>query len=635
MEKYYEEALKAGQKEFKAREARGEFPYLPVLDQILKESGIRTTEESLGLIKVPLDQVVGTVTEGRTYSFAANFMPIMSVKTEFAMKWEALAEAQVTEGIRDPIKAYEYMNRYYALEGNKRVSVLKSVGATEIYAYVTRKLPIEKNSPEVRRYLDLLKFIQVTGKRTIEFSRNGHALGMLKMIGKGEQWTDADREEFNKVVFQFEKAYNFRGGRKLSIPLGEALYAFMTVYSYPKMVKMTDKEYNDNIIKIWDEFLVLASEDSVELVMDPLKEQKSVLKSLTLIPGLKKQLQISFLYPKAAEESQWIYGHELGRNYLDQTFPTEVHTRAVENVDTDNIESVLEAEITAGADIIFGVGPQLLGGSLEAAAAHPGVEILNCSLNTAHKLVHTYYARMYEGKFISGMIAGAMAANDKVAYIADYPIYGMIANINAFALGARMTNPRVQVYLDWSTRKDFDRRRFLEENGIYIVSDQDMVAPKNPNRTFGLYHYNREGKETNLVMPLWNWGVFYERLIKSIMAGSFKAETASDSRAQNFWWGMSAGVIDIIMAKQVPAGLQRLADRVRVDIIEGRFRPFEGEILAQDGSLKCRPGESITPADIMKMDYLVENIVGEIPDTSNYVDQARKTIEAKGIKEQS
>ena len=66
-------------------------------------------------------------------------MPILDEETEFAIKWSNLADAQINEGIRDPIKAFEYMNRYYVLEGNKRVSVLKYYNAVSIPAYVTRK----------------------------------------------------------------------------------------------------------------------------------------------------------------------------------------------------------------------------------------------------------------------------------------------------------------------------------------------------------------------------------------------------------------------------------------------------------------------------------------------------------------
>ena len=42
-----------------------------------------------------------------------------------------------------PIVAYEFMNQYYVQEGNKRVSVLKYVGAFSITASVTRLIPKE------------------------------------------------------------------------------------------------------------------------------------------------------------------------------------------------------------------------------------------------------------------------------------------------------------------------------------------------------------------------------------------------------------------------------------------------------------------------------------------------------------
>ena len=62
-----------------------------------------------------------------------------------------------------------------------------------------------------------------------------------------------------------------------------------------------------------------------------------------------------------------------------------------------------------------------------------------------------------------GAIAGAMAENNRLLYIEDYPIYGSIANINAFALGAKMINPRVEVFLEWSARKDFNTDQKIRE----------------------------------------------------------------------------------------------------------------------------------------------------------------------------
>ena len=145
----YADALKLGKKEYKYRVSLGQFPYLPVLDEIVSQADVQT-EQNMGLVHIPLEFVVGTSTMGRTYAFAANFMPILEDGTEFSIKWANLADAQLNEGIRDPIKVYEYMNRYYVVEGNKRVSVLKFFNAVSIPAYVTRKIPKYSEDNEVK-----------------------------------------------------------------------------------------------------------------------------------------------------------------------------------------------------------------------------------------------------------------------------------------------------------------------------------------------------------------------------------------------------------------------------------------------------------------------------------------------------
>ena len=270
--------------------------------------------------------------------------------------------------------------------------------------------------------------------------------------------------------------------------------------------------------------------------------------------------------------------------------------------------------------------------SLKGAVNHPEVKILNCSLNAPHKYVRTYYARMYEAKFISGMIAGSMAENDKIAYIADYPIYGMISNINAFALGAALTNPRAKIYLEWSTKKNFDKMRFLSDNDIHIVSDQDMITPSDESRQFGLYRYE-DGVITTLVMPLWNWGVFYEKMIQSIVYGAYQSEGDAEGRALNYWWGMSAGVVDLICSGNVPRGVKRLAEHSKKDICDGDVKPFGDEIYAQDGRLMNPAHKVMRPEDIMKMDWLVENVVGTIPAITDLVDGAKAVVESKGVED--
>ena len=147
----YEKAKKLGEREYRRRLVKGQYPYLPSLDEMVSEIG-RMPEISLGTAEIPMDMIVGTRTSGRKNAFAANFMPLMGIETEFAAKWSRLYDSQVEEGIRDPIKVYEFMNRFYVEEGNKRVSVMKFVGAVTIPANVIRIRPPRTDSEQSRLY---------------------------------------------------------------------------------------------------------------------------------------------------------------------------------------------------------------------------------------------------------------------------------------------------------------------------------------------------------------------------------------------------------------------------------------------------------------------------------------------------
>lgn len=114
----------------------------------------------------------------------------------------------------------------------------------------------------------------------------------------------------------------------------------------------------------------------------------------------------------------------------------------------------MEQAAVDGNQVIFTTTPLLMPESLKAALKYPEVQILNCSLNYAWKSIPTYYTRMYEVKFLTGLIAGSMAKGENIGYEADYPIYGSIANINAFALGVAMVNPNIKIYLNWTSEKE-------------------------------------------------------------------------------------------------------------------------------------------------------------------------------------
>ncbi len=629
----YRKALKLGKKDYQTRLLHGEKPILQVLDDILPDRS-SYSEASIGLVQIPIEQIAGTKTFARSSSFAGNFMPILREDTEFAAKWENLLDAQTQEGIREPIKAYEYMHRFYVSEGNKRVSVMKYSGAVSILGNVIRIIPKRTQEKENKMYYEFLDFYRFAPVNYIWFTEEGGYAKLQEAVGKEpeEVWTEEELMEFSSLYARFSYEFREKGGEKLNITTGDAFLAFITLYGYDAIEQKTTSEMQELMTKSWEEFALLGQESEIDLKMKPAPKKKSLFSILHLhAPGTRK-LKIAFIYEKTPGTSAWTYAHELGRLYLQQTFPEEVQTLCYENGTLENIDSLLSDAVNAGCDLIFTTTPPFAQASVKAAIANPRVRILNCSLNTSHRYIRTYYSRMYEAKFLMGAIAGAMADNNRLTYIADYPIYGSIANINAFALGARMMNPRAEVYLEWSARKDMDIEERIREIGASCVSGKDMAIPEEASRFFGIYHIT-EGRPRNFAMPLWHWGKFYERLIWAILDGTWKYDDdPSVKKAINYWWGMSEGVIDVVFSKYLPVGLNRLADLLKTSISAEAFDPFAGILYSQAGVVQNDPVRSLSPEEIMTMDWLAENVIGSIPPGEELKEQAKPVMKQQGVK---
>lgn len=626
----YRKAYKAGKKDYQTRMMHGEKPTLQVLDDILPQDQIQAMIP-LGLVQIPIDQIAGTRYEGRSSAFAGNFMPILDEGTEFAIKWGILSTAHEEEGIREPIKAVEYMNKFYIEEGNKRVSVMKFFEAISIPGTVTRILPKRTDEKENKIYYEFLDFYKLSKINYIRFSEEGSFAKLQKAVGKApdEPWTEDEQLNFSSLYTRFTAAFESKGGNKLSITPGDAFLAFITLYGYDDIDGKTSDEMKTLITKSWEEFRMLSDTDKVELKMDPTTEKKTLFSRL-LSTGPAKQ-KIAFIYEKTPGSSAWTYAHELGRLHLEQTFPDEVSTKYYDNVTADTIDFYINEAIQDGCNLIFTTTPSFASASVKAAIEHPDVRILNCSLNTSHRYIRTYYARMHEAKFLMGAIAGAMAENDRLSYIADYPLLGNIANINAFALGAKMINPRVKVFLEWSTLKNTDINENIRRISPSCISGRDMVIPEDGgSRLFGIYHVEND-RSRRLAMPLWHWGKFYEKLIRTIMDGTWKYDDNS-TKAINYWWGMSSGVVDVICSQNLPVGTKRLVDLLKNTICLGKYNPFSGVLYSQNGIIREHPEDTLSPEEIIKMDWLAENIIGTIPEPEELTEQAKPVLSQQGLK---
>lgn len=643
---HYASAMKAGKKELQARAALNLPTELPALDAILEKVEIRA-EVPLGLIDIPTELIAGTKTRGRTAAFASNFMPILDEASEFSIKWKNLCDAHLREGIRDPIVAYEYLNKYYVLEGNKRVSVLKYFDATSIPGYVTRVIPAWKDTEEIKIYYEFLDFYNATNINYLSFSQEGSYVKLCHMLGhkKHERWSPDERIDFRSCYIHFSDAFEELGGNKLCCTAGDALLIYLELFSYDELKQQTPGQIKTNLKKIWEEVELNQNDEEPEqkiaMKLDPTPDQKKhIITQILTAPAkpVKAATKIAFIHNKTAETSSWTYAHELGRMYLRDAFHGEVETTAYDNnANSTEALAAIEQAISDGNKVIFTTTPEFLSASRKAAINHPDIKILNCSLNTSHKYIRTYYGRMFEAKLLNGVLAGIMTDTNKIGYIADYPIAGMTANINAFAIGVKMVNPKAKVYLEWSTLKEnqgVDLTEKLYNMNATYISHQDMIVPRHTTRRFGLYRVNGE-TPVNLAFPVWDWGKYYERIIRNVQHGTWNTESKSDSgKATTYWWGMSAGVIDIVWSPAIPSETRNLLDTLKNAIIRYDFNPFSGILHSQDGVVQSDPNHRMTSKEIISMDWLADNVAGFIPTVKDLREQAQAVVRQEGIRKE-
>ena len=611
----YKSALRAGQRAYRACVARGQSPYLAVLDDILVNVNI-VAHEPLGLVEIPAESIVGTKTSGRHTAFASNFMPLLEPDTEFAAKWSNLCEAHLEEGIRVPIIAYEFLNKFYVLEGNKRVSVLKYYEAVKIAGTVTRLIPERNDSLENKIYYEFLDFYKLSKVNYVHFSKLGGYAKLQTLVCKasGESWTDDDRLNFASFYTMFSQQFHALGGEELDLTPGDALLVYLSVYRYSDACDSTPAQMKQNMEKLWNEVKVLTEPQAVELSLEPKQGPGEPLLSKLNIFTRPSELRVVFLHEHNAESSAWVRAHDKGREALAQAFPDRVFITCKENIEPEvDAEQVLEEVAHDNADVVFTTSARMHTACLKVAAQHPKTRILNCSLNAPHPLVRTYYPRTYEVTYLLGLLAGVLTKTERVGYVAANPVYGIPAAVNAFAQGLKTVRPEAKIVLRWACLPDEKHPLdFSDRPDVDIFYARDSREPAGTHRDYGLCRRLPDGSLKPLGLPVLRWDTFYVEIFRSIFDGAWDNDAAG-ARAVNYWWGMRSGAEEIVYDADLPAGTLQLLDLMEKLLSEDDLRIFPEDLYAQGHELHSPAAAAYTPKELMEMDWLDECVEGALP----------------------
>ena len=603
---------------------------LPVLDNLMKGVDV-SGELRLGEREIPLNLVVGTRTSNRSNAFAGNFMPLLAENTEFGVKWCNLYNSHIEEGIRDPIRVYEYLNRYYVQEGNKRVSVLRYCQAVTVYAKVTRLIPKRNpNNRDISIYYEFLDFDRREIFSNLWFSHRGSFTRLVDIV---RDYQAIHPEEAGSTADLIREGYNsFRAAyhaAQFNIPIttGDAFLEYVCVFGFDPRPNTETLAANIRNCEHHFELLTLRADDALTTIEQPTADTGR--KTFSFFTKKPTRLKLALAYESTPEYSLWTATHDLARQRLEREYGERLEFVTRFGVPTgDAAYGALHELLTQEQpDILFATSPNMGDGALRLTLENPEQPVFCCDRAQPKRDLVTYFPKLYEGYFLAGILAGSMTTTDTLGYMTIIRIQQNVTNqINAFTLGARLVNPRVRIVnyrmsRTELTESDFIQARYeMAKRGCDIAlckyeMDTPLVRKGFPGVIAQLYllsPHNGYPLDCFGAVAL-DWTVFYRYLIEDILehrSNVLDVFRPDHDRALHFGWGIQTGILDIFGVDAFMGhNTMRLMRIFRQLVIDGSVHPFDGPLYDQEGKLHCEKHGTLSLLDVQTMNWFAEGVI--------------------------
>jgi basic membrane protein A len=330
----------------------------------------------------------------------------------------------------------------------------------------------------------------------------------------------------------------------------------------------------------------------------------------------KKELKVGFVYVSPVGDAGWSYAHDLARQEIEKM--EGVRTSFVEAVaEGPDSERVIQTMARKKFDLIFATSFGYMDPMLKVAQQFPDTVFMHCAGFKTAANMGNYFGRIYQPRYLSGIVAGSMTRSKIIGYVAAYPIPEVIRGINAFTLGVRSANPEATVRVVWTKTwydpaKEKEAAKSLLDVGADVIAQhQDSPGPQEAAQEKGVYSvgYNtdmsRFAPKSHLTAPIWNWTTYYRQVIAQVKNGTWKA-TAD-------WPGLAEGVVDLApFGPMVPKEVQDRVLAKKAEIIDGKEQVFVGPIADQEGRVRYAAGVVAPDADLLAMNWFVQGVVGTI-----------------------
>jgi basic membrane protein A len=331
-----------------------------------------------------------------------------------------------------------------------------------------------------------------------------------------------------------------------------------------------------------------------------------------------KDVKAGFVYIGPIGDGGWTYMQNQGRLEMEKAYPGLTSSYVESVPEGPDSERVMETFIRNGSKVIFATSFGYMDFVQNVAKKHPDVIFMHCSGYKRGPNVGTYFGRMYQPRYLSGLVAGKMTKSNVIGYVAAFPIPEVIRGIDAFSLGVLKANPKAKVKVVWlfswhDPAKEKEAVKALADAKADVVAmHADTGAAPQAAEELGIWvvGYNNDMSKyaptRHLTAPIWDWGVIYKHVAEQVTKGTWKSE--------DIWWGMDKGVVALSpFGKAVPADVRALVETEKKKILSGKWDVFYGPIKDQKGKVRVPAGSNMSDKDKLSLTWFVENVEGDLP----------------------
>ena len=230
--------------------------------------------------------------------------------------------------------------------------------------------------------------------------------------------------------------------------------------------------------------------------------------------------------------------------------------------------------------------------------AHPEVMFYGINWEFDAPNYKAYFARIYQARYLAGIVAGAMTKTNHVGYVAAMKNVQVFRGLNAFAMGAQSVNPSVKVYVRWTNSWNEGKmeaenaNKLIDSSGIDVIGfHQDRayiieVAEKRGLYCIGNHVGNNHFSPRMLTSIAINWSIIYADFIQDYIQ-------KKDNENVDYWLGIEKDAVGLAFySSEVPDSVKALVAEATQKIKAG-YNIFSGKVVDNHGKILSEEGESI------------------------------------------